>query len=173
MFKKINWTPTFIAASIAAVAFCIPVFFYINMANYTETWLLYLGSFLFLVVMWFDTTYENKRRGENESMVTMVFATNVTTIVGIIFSCIICFIMLSVLVPNYLGAGNAEKVMVREPASSIDDKTNGLSFKVFMAATVINFCAGAFVGIILPFTAKRNQTKDNREPSPMHQRGVQ
>jgi hypothetical protein len=172
MFKKIHFRSTLITGFIAAVLFCIPACFYIRFGNYSGSWLLYLGSFLFFAVIWIHTLLENKKRGENESTIALVFSSHVTTVAGIIMSCLFCFVMLVILVPGYLGPGMADKVLTNEPASMIIDKTRGLSFEVFMAATVINFSVGSFTAIILSFYSKQNQTKDSREPTPLHQEGV-
>ena len=86
MFRKVNFFNTFMSALIAAIVFIIPVYFFIRDGLYRESWLLYVGSFLFLVVMWVHTIRENKLRGENESTVTMVFISHVATISGIILA---------------------------------------------------------------------------------------
>jgi len=73
-------------------------------------------------------------------------------------------------VPGYLSSSHP-KTLVEEPVNIIHDKTDGLSFMVFMAATVINFSVGSFTGIVLPFYLKKNQTMDPRVPTPLHNRG--
>jgi NAD/NADP transhydrogenase beta subunit len=173
MFKKINWRTTIRTAVFAALLFCIPVFVYIQYGNYTGSWLLYLGSFLFMAVLWMHTLAENKRRRANESTIALVFASHVTTVLGILISCAISFILLVILVPGYLGPGVAEKTLTGEPPQLVVDKTDGLSFEVFMAAIVMNFSVGSFTSIILPFYAKQNQTRDRRRPTPLHQQGTQ
>lgn len=151
MLRKVNIQTTFLSGLVAAILFVFFVFLYIRDNSFRQTWLLYMGSFLFMIVMWIHTIRENRKRRENESTVALVFISHVATIAGVIFSVILCFIMLSVFVPGYLESGNADQRMVAEPANIVTDKTDGLSFQVFFAATVINFSVGSFVGIILPF----------------------
>jgi hypothetical protein len=172
MFRRVNLRSTAISAVIAALLFCIPVFIYIKSASYESTWLLYMGSFLFLIVMCVHVLMDSKKRGNSESTVTLVFASHVATVAGVLIATALCFILLSVMVPGYLGSGPASKQLVDEPANLVKDKTDGLSFSVFMAATVINFSVGSFVGIIFPFAAKLNQKKDAPDPAPLHQRGT-
>jgi hypothetical protein len=173
MFKKINWRTTIRTASLAAFFFCVAVFIYIQYGSYRGSWLLYVGSFLFMSVLWLHMLAENKRRGFNESTVALVFEGHVTTVVGIGFCCLLSFILLVILVPGYLSPGNAGKTLTGEPPQLLVDKTDGLSFEVFMAAIVMNFSVGSFTSIILPFYAKRNQTRDKRKPTPFHQKGLQ
>jgi hypothetical protein len=102
----------------------------------------------------------------------MVFESHVTTFIGVVIACVLCFLLLTILVPGYLSEGPAGKVLTDTPPNSVTDKTNGLSFKVFMGAILFNFSMGSFVSIIFPFYSKRNQTKDSKEPTPLHQKGV-
>ena len=146
MFSKVNWFNTFLYGTIAAIAFSIPALFYVLDETYMASWLLFLGAALFLAVSAIHTYRESRLRGGNESTVTLVFVSHVTTVVGVIISCILAFIMLSVLVPGYLNAGDTQKAMEMAPPNTITDKTNGLSFKLFMAATVINFAGGSIAG---------------------------
>ena len=104
MFRKVNFFSTFRSAVIAAMLFIVPVYFFIRDGLYRESWLLYLGSFLFLGVIWIHTLRENKVRGENESTVAMVFISHVATIAGIILASIFSFILLSIMVPGILKA---------------------------------------------------------------------
>src|ERR1044071_2045407 len=100
MFKKINWRRTVLFAAIAAILFCIPVYIYIYDAQYSKSWLLYMGSFLFFITIWIHTMQDSAKRGNSESTVALVFASHVTVITGIIMSVILCFLLLSVFVPG-------------------------------------------------------------------------
>jgi len=170
MFKKLNIRYTVIAGSIAGILFCIPAFIYIRSANYEKSWLLYMGSFLFMIAIWIHTMLESKRRENNESTIALVFASHAATIVGIVVSCILSFLLLSLFVPGYLSSSHP-KTLTEEPVNIIHDKTEGLSFSVFMAATAVNFSVGFFTAIVLPFILKKNQTRDSRVPTPLHNRG--
>ncbi len=172
MLRKVNIFRTLITGLIAGGVFAIPVYLFIRDNTYTNSWILYIGSFLFMVVVWMHTMHENKKRKEKESTVALVFVSHMATLAGVIFSVVFSFILLSLFVPGYFDQGNADQLMRQEPANVITDKTDGLSFQVFFAATVINFSVGSFVGIILPFYAKRNQTRDPKDPSPFHHYGV-
>lgn len=170
LFKKINWKSTLIASSIAAILFSICAGVFINRADYVDSWILYLGSVLFFFTIAYFTTTTSRKRGWNESTVSLVFAAQVATISGILISVSLCFILLAVMTPHFILPGPAEKQMINEPATQLQGVTDGLVFKVMFAATVANFCGGSIAGITIPFYSKRNQMKDNREPSPMQQK---
>lgn len=162
LLAKVNRRSTLTAAAIAAVLFNIPVFIYIKEATYRSSWLLYVGSFLFLIVVWIHTFLTSRSRHHNETTVALSFNAHLTTLTGILFSCIIAFILLAIFVPGYLSPGMADKIQTGEPVNTIHDKTDGLSFEIFIAATIINFSVGSFTGIVLPFALKRKQ-KENVE----------
>lgn len=173
MFRKINWKSTILAGGLAAVLFCIPAFVFIKQADYTQAWLLFLGAGLFFFAMAYHTYSESRKRGGNESTVALIFESHVATLVGVIIASVICFILLSIFIPGYLQSGATDKVLENQPSNSVTDKTEGLSLKVFMGSTILAFAGGSIAGITIPFYAKRNQTKDNREPVPLLQRELE
>lgn len=142
MLRKVNLKPTLISGLIAGILFSIPVFFVIRDNMYSRAWLLYMGNFLFLIEIWIHTIRENKLRRENESTVALVFISHMATIAGIVVSCLLCFILLVAMVPGYFEGGIADKALVGEPANTVRGNTNGLSFKIFLSATVIHFSVG-------------------------------
>lgn len=168
MFKRIDIWTNLRNGVIAGIAFSLCAFLYIREVDYADTWLVYLGSVLFFTLIIIDVVQFNRRRGKNANTVTMVFSSHVTTIIGVIVACLLSFILLSIMVPGYLSSGPAAVASPDTPANAIHDKTNGLSFRIFIGATIFNFAMGSFVGIVYPFTLKRNQTKDSREPLPLH-----
>lgn len=170
-FRKLDKRAALLAGLSAGIAFCIPVFFYIQFAQYRNSWLIYLGCFLFFAIMWMHTLAESKKRGNNESSVALIFAAHVATVAGILVAVCGSFALLSIMIPGYLTDANPSKTLTGEPTNVILDKTNGLSFQIFLAATFINFSVGSFSAIVLSFTAKRDQKKDNRDPAPLHQQG--
>ncbi len=170
MFKKIDLLSNIRDGVIAGVLFSLGVFFYIRETTYADTWLVYVGSFLFFIVIVVDLILFNRRRGKNANTVTMVFSSHVTTLIGVVVATLLSFLLLSIMVPGYLDNGPAGKVAPDAPINAIHDKTNGLSFRIFIAATIFNFAFGSFAGILFPFAIKRNQTKDSGEPYPLQNR---
>ncbi|HEY0433389.1 MAG TPA: hypothetical protein VGC95_05925 [Chitinophagaceae bacterium] len=171
MLRKVNLRRTLLYGFISAIVFCIPTFFFIRSADYNQAWLLYVGAFLFMIIAWYQTIEDSSKRRNSESTISLVFASHVTTIAGIFLACVFCFLMLVILVPGYLSFGTAGKVLKDAPANNLAAHTRGLSGHVFFAATIFNFSVGSFAGIVLPFYMKWNQTRDSKEPAPLHQSG--
>lgn len=155
MFKKeyllsyIKW------GVIAAVVYCVLMLSFIKSDEFSSTYLLYIGNVLFLVVIAFYMLSFNKSKGENASTQTMTAAGHIATIVGIIISCIVAAIALTVFLPS-------PSVIEDAPAVTGTGKSHGLIFMVFMNAIIGNLVGGSFASIILPFSARKDQTKDKK-----------
>src|SRR5258708_1995073 len=160
MFKNADWSHYLIYAFLAAIIYCIPVFIFLNDTSYTRAWLLYTGNALFLFTMVTFLLSFNRKRNKNASSMSMLGAGLITTVAGIMISCLLCFLLLSIMVPGLFHAGTPEKVLTNAPANTVQDKAKGLLFMIFGSATIGNFAAGLFVCIIFPFAIKGDQTKE-------------
>jgi hypothetical protein len=162
MFKREYFLSYIKWGLISAVAFCIPMIIFVNSQNYQNTWWLFVGNGLFLVVIAAYMLSFNKMKGGDASTQTQMAAGHIATLVGIIFSCIISAIAISVFIPDVFRSDLSDKALDNAPAQTGTGKTHGLLFFVFMCAIVGNLCGGSFSSIMLPYTAKRNQTKDRK-----------
>lgn len=160
MITRKDYLLIFTYSVLAAVMYTIPVFFFIRNATYTDAWLLYLGNGLFLAAIALFMLMFNKKRSENASTVVMLTTGHITTVAGIFLACIMCFLLLSFMVPGLFETGTTDKVLTDAPANAVDDKTNGLNFMVLMNAVIGNVSAGSFIAILFAFTAKRDQTRE-------------
>jgi hypothetical protein len=172
MFKNINIRTNLKFGAIAALLFGIPVYAYILDNTYTKSWLIYLGSALFCGVITVYTLFYNKTKDGNANTVQMIFTSLVTVVIGVVLSCLLCFVMLAIMVPGYLGTGAPGNISSDAPVNTVHDKTNGLSFRVFVGALLINFFFGAFAGSLLSFSAKRDQTRNSGNPGQVHKEGA-
>lgn len=160
MNKPFNPRPYLIYGLLAAVVYCIPVIIFLSNPDYSQGWLLYLGNLLFLFPVIAFLYAFNRKRNENAGTLVMLSAGSITTVIGIVLSVILAFLLLVVMVPGYLSPGTAGKVLTGEPANITQDKTRGLSFMIFATAVIGNVAAGGFVSIIFPFAMKADQTRE-------------
>ena len=164
MSTHIHWSFYLRFAILAAIAYCIPVLFFLRDATYKEGWLLYTGNFLFLFPVLLLLVQFNRQRKGNASSIAMLKAGGLVTITGIIVSCLLCLLLMLMMVPGILHAGPTEKFLENKPANMVNDKTNGLSFMVFANAVVGNISTGLFISILYAFSLKGDQTKENVPP---------
>jgi len=158
--KKSHRSLYLIYGILAAIAYCLPVIIFIKRADYTSSWLLFSGCLLFLFSIALFLIQFNKRRNENASTGTMLAAGLIATATGVIISVLLSFILILFFVHGFLNEPVPDRVLHAEPSNVIKDKTEGLAFMIFMAATVGNFSAGSFVTILFPFSLKKDQTKE-------------
>jgi hypothetical protein len=164
MSVRIDWSFYLRFAILAAIAYCIPVLFFLRDATYQEGWVLYVGNFLFLFPVLLLLVQFNRQRKGNASSIAMLKAGGLVTIAGIIISCLLCLLMILMMVPGYLQTGPTEKFLENKPANMINDKTNSLSFMVFANAVVGNISTGLFIAILYAFSLKGDQTKEKVPP---------
>jgi len=162
MFKKEYLVSYITWGIIAAIAFLIPTLIFINSENYAQTWLLFLGNGFFLVVIAIYMLTFNSKRGGDVSTQTQMAAGHIATAIGIIISCIAAAIAIAVFIPDVFSPGLSDKALANAPAQTGTGKTHGLVFFVFMCAVIGNICGGSFASLMLPYAAKRNQTKDRK-----------
>lgn len=160
MTKPFNPKPYLTYGLLGAVVYCIPVTVFLSDPEYAQGWLLYLGNLLFLFAIVAFVYNFNKKRSENAGTLVMLTAGHIATLMGIIASCILSFLLLVILVPDYLHTGPPVSVVPGMPAHQVYDTTRGLSFMVFATAIIGNLSAGSFVSIIFPFALKADQTRE-------------
>lgn len=157
MFRKEYVSKYLTYGILAAVLFCLPMIYFVNSADYRKTWLLFLGNVFFLVVICVFLLSFNKMKFENTSTQNMVVAGHLTTLTGIVISCIVAAITIAFFSPSLSG-----DIMVDAPSQTGTGSTHGLIFFVFMNSIIGNLAGGSFASVIVPYTAKKNQTKDQK-----------
>ena len=102
-------------------------------------------------------------RWNNASTGYMLMAGHAVTVMAIIIICFITFIALLVYVPGLLNAGDTYKTLKQAPANTVEDKTRGLLFILFVNAVIGTFSAGSFTSIVTAYSIKREQRGDKAE----------
>src|ERR1700754_1619424 len=123
MNKPFNPKPYLIYGLLGAVVYCIPVTVFLSNPAFSQGWLLYLGNLLFHFVIVAFLFGFNKKRSENASTLAMLTAGHITTLMGLVISCVLAFLLLVIMVP-------AEPV--------VNESTRGLNFMVFATAVIGN-----------------------------------
>ena len=143
---------------LAAIAFIIPVLLFFFFMDYNQVWILYSGSFLFIfVILWYVIILSN-RRPEYKSTWMMIIASHLAVLTGIIFSVIFSLILCFIFIPDFL-SGKSPNVLTDAPVG-LNKNNWSLLMLLFLCATIENFGAGGFIGILGPYVFKKNQTAD-------------
>ncbi len=159
MFKTTFLRTYLIFGLLAGLIYCIPVYFFIQRANYTQTWLLYLGNFLFMVIIIVFLIFISRLKNENSGTLSLIVTGEKEVILGTIIASILAFVLLAILIRGLFGNGIPGKVLSDRPVSIIHDRTHGLDFMVLTNAVIGNFVTGSFISVILPASLGRYQRK--------------
>jgi len=125
---------------------------------------LYLGNGLFLIALVTHIFRFNRSVPGGATSMGMLAASVITTMMGILLSFVISWLLIVIMVPGLFHAGVAGKTLTGAPASTIGQHTHGLIFMILMSITAGNFAVGLFASLIFPFTLKLNQTKEEVKP---------
>jgi hypothetical protein len=155
-----NYFPHAIAA---AVAYTIPAWLYIYRAHFADSWLLYIGNFLFGIVILLFVFAFYRRNPKTRSISKMVIAAHITSFISIILICILGVIGLALFSPEVFGRDRPElDQLVAEPSQIQGDPNEGLVMIFFINAIVGNAGTGFLIALLFPFALMRNQ-KGNKE----------
>jgi predicted acyltransferase len=164
MFKNPFFKVSLLFGLMAAIAYSIAAFVFIQKAVYTESWILYVGNFAFMTVIACFLFYVSRLKDNNSTTLSLIGAGEKTVIIGMAAAALLSFILLLILVHGLLGTGTPSKVITDKPANTVTDRTNGLDFMLIMNSLIGNFVTGSFVSIMLPASLKRNQKTEKGSP---------
>jgi hypothetical protein len=99
-----------------------------------------------------------RKKHDNPNTSLLLTAGHAVTVIGVVLSCLIAFIVLMIYAPNLVGGGEVEHVLENTPAQ--DGKAEGLVMFVYLDAIIGNFSAGSAVALFLAYTTKRDQTTE-------------
>ena len=151
-----------IFAVAAALLYCLPVYFFILAADYTRSWLLYLGNFLFMIVTGVFLFYISRYRQSNPGMMGFIILGEKQVLRSTALALCFSFILLIILVPGFFEKGPAGRIIVNQPANTIHDKSNGLIFMVIVNAAIPNFITGSFASEILSASLNNKAQKGKK-----------
>ncbi len=133
---------------LGAILYSLPVVLFIATVRFADQWMLYIGNFLLLMMVFFSVIQYNRIFGGNASLSAMIMAGLKTALISIIISCLILVI---------LYFANKDKSLLQAPGEMINGKKNGLWSVLFLDATIVNVFATAFASLMAAISSKRNQ----------------
>jgi hypothetical protein len=152
---------------IASVLYSIAVYFYIRKMSYEETFILYVGNFLFAAVIGFFVGWFYRHHERKIGTIDLIVSGAKTAVAGIIMACIICVLMILVLAPDlFHRAGNT--VALRDSPGQFDGKNGGFGKILFLNAILGNAGASFFISLLIPFSVMKNLYPDEKESKPLN-----
>jgi hypothetical protein len=163
MFNRSSLLLYFKHSVFCALLASIPMIFFVRDAKFAETWLLYLGDAFFLFSLFISLILLSKKVGNNASTGYMLMAGHAVTVIAMIIICFITFLVLLIYVPGLLNVGDTYKTLKQAPPNTVEDKTGGLLFILFVNAVIGTFSAGSFTSVVTAYTIRREQRGDKAE----------
>jgi len=149
----------------AGIVYSIPVIFFLKDRRFADTWLLYLGSALFLVITFtFGIIYGGR---QNDTTVKTYNGFTVA-ILGAIASIILILVLTLILAPDVYGIGSANDVLHQTPAAMNNSGNHGILFVMLANAALINFAAGAFSAVMSKGKNAENKLPPNQSNISVH-----
>ena len=136
---------------VPAVAYCIPVLFFLKDNTFSQTWLLYLGNSLFLAGIFIIAVINNRITNSGSNISNNGF---IISIIAIVISIIIIAILLAIYLPG--PHGDIAHTATNIPASN-RRSTGSLIFMLIANALIGNFVAGSFATLVARGSSEKDQ----------------
>lgn len=149
----------FLFGLIAAILYAIPVWVFLGKRNFELSWVVWLGTILFMFAILLYTIVISKHKPEYKSTWFMIVASMITVLAGILIATILTFILCSFFIPAFL-TGHSPSSFLQHSPQGLNDKNIGTISTVFFPAIFGNFGVGGFVAVMGPYIFKKNQTED-------------
>ena len=106
VFKMLKKIPLHLIkySILPAVLYIIPLIIFIRDETFSETWLLYLGNALFLCYIFVFGVYYAQQQDNRTSPLSAGLA---VTIIGVIFTCILVFVVIFIFAPGVFHIGSS------------------------------------------------------------------
>jgi hypothetical protein len=131
-------------AIVLAIAYIIPVIFFLKDRRFSDTWLLYVGSGLFLVISFLFGILYGHGNADGSPIPYNGFT---VAILGVIFSVILIILFTLLLAPDIFGIG-VHHAFRQMPPEMTPNWPGRILFILIFDAVVMNFAAGTFSALM-------------------------
>jgi hypothetical protein len=149
----------------AAVVYAGAAVFYVQKQAFSESWVLYLGNFLFAGMIGVFIGWYYKRNKASTDIVQLIIAASKTTMAGILFSCTACLLLLFVLKPATFAASSLHSIQLQQSPAQFAGAHQGFALILFMNAVLGNAAVALFISLLLPFSMLRNRRSGRNNPA--------
>ena len=151
-------------AAVAAVAYTIPASFYIGKVAFSETWMLYLGNFLFAIFIGIFIGLFYKKHVGSINIPKLIMAAGKTTLYGIVIACLLCFLLLVIFRPAAFSTASLHQPQLQQSPAQFAGAHQGYVLILFMNAILGNGALALFLSLLLPFSIVHNQQTGTGKP---------
>ena len=154
------------SAAAAALVYCITVFFYIKRMAYEESYILYVGNFLFALVIGIFVAWFYKMHERAVSTVRLVVVGAKTAVAGIGIACVLIFFMILIFAPSAFKSADTVHAALNNAPGQFGGKSRGFGSILYFNAILGNMGASFFISLLIPFAVMKNLYEDEKEKKP-------
>ena len=148
----------------AAFAYTIAAFFYVTHMSYEETFVLYVGNFLFAAVIGVFVAWFYKKHESDIGTIRLVVIGGKAAVAGIVIACLMVAVLLFILVPGVFRAGDVSHLTLKGAPGQFSGKNDGFGKILFLNAILGNAGASFFISLLIPFSVMKNIYPDESIP---------
>jgi hypothetical protein len=152
-----------IYAFAAAFVYSIAVSFYIRRMSYEESFILYVGNFLFAAVIGIFVAWFYKKHETDISTIRLVVIGGKAAVAGVVMACLMIVLMLLVFVPGIFKPEAVSHIQFQHSPGQFAGKNKGFGAILFLNAIIGNMGASFFISLLIPFAVMKNLYGDERK----------
>jgi len=146
----------------AAIAYCIPVYYYIHRMTYEESYVLYVGNFLFAAVIGIFIAWFYKKHESSIGTIRLVVIGGKAAVAGIVAACILVTCMLFIFAPQVFNSAVSENATLKGAPAQFNGKNLGFGQVLYLNAVLGNAGASFFISLLIPFSVMKNIYPDEK-----------
>jgi len=146
----------------AAIVYCIPVYFYIRHMAYEESYILYVGNFLFAAVIGVFVAWFYKKHERDIGTIRLVVIGAKTAVAGIVAAFIMILLLLLIFTPEIFRPESVSHLSLQGSPAQLSGKNHGFGKILFLNALLGNAGASFFISLLIPFSVMKNIYPDER-----------
>lgn len=146
----------------AAVAYCVAVYFFVTRMNYEDSYLLYVGNFLFAAVIGIFIAWFYKQHERDISTIRLVVIGGKAAVAGIVAAVVLVTLMLLLMVPHIFSGNTNSDLVLKAAPGQFSGKNLGFGQILYLNAVLGNMGASFFISLLIPFTVMKNIYPDEK-----------
>ena len=169
LFTRERLKHSFLFGALAAVAYILPVLYFFYDHDYENLYLLFIGTALFMAVIFYYQVRLLGKPYEKDRAIAMVLDGHMAVIFGVILDCALILLLSTLTFGNLLDVQPTQETLQNAPPTMAFQRPVGMILRVLAITVMGNTAGGAFISVIVTYAGKRNQMRDkpvNFKPTP-------
>jgi hypothetical protein len=160
LYDKPHFKEYLLFGSLAAIGYLIFAVIFLVNTRYENSYLLYFGNVIFVVIIAIHAFLLINRKLEGKSAGRMLISSHMSAIIGVIIAAVGSIIATYIVFGSLTVPRHPDTLVTNAPPNASADTAGDVLVMLLIYATVANFAVSAFVSVLISYVCKKNQTKD-------------